>query len=83
MKAKLGRDELGALKRVDDQSRRLERAARGRSVEALIAEERRASFGYDGRSVFGWGPPPAEPASPKLSYGRISRPIPSFAVKTD
>jgi hypothetical protein len=42
MKAKLGReDELVALKRLDDQSRRLERAARGRSVEALIAEERR------------------------------------------
>ena len=42
MKAKL---ELGALKRLDGQSGRLERAARGRSVEALTAEARRASFG--------------------------------------
>ena len=66
-KAKLGReDELGALKRLDDQSRRLEREASGRSVEAVIAEERRASFGYGGRSVFGWEPPPEEPARPSL-----------------
>jgi hypothetical protein len=54
-KAKLGRDEeLGALKRLDDQARRLERHASGPSVEALIAQERRDSYGYDGRSVFGW-----------------------------
>jgi hypothetical protein len=63
-KAKLGREEeLGALKRLDDQSRRLERNASGPSVETLIDEERRASFGYGGRSVFGWAPPPAEPVA--------------------
>jgi hypothetical protein len=54
-KAKLGRNErLSALKRLDEQARRLERAAAGPSVEALIAEERRASSAYSGRSVFGW-----------------------------
>jgi hypothetical protein len=53
-KAKLGRDErLGALKRLDEQARRLERAAAAPSVEALIAEERRDSPAYGGRSVFG------------------------------
>ena len=54
-KAKLGRaEELGALKRLDDQARRLERHARGPSVEALIARERDRSASYGGRSVFGW-----------------------------
>jgi hypothetical protein len=54
-KAKLGQqEELGALQRLDDQARRLERHASGPSVEALIAEERRQSSGYGGRSVFGW-----------------------------
>jgi uncharacterized protein len=54
-KAKLGREEeLGALKRLDDQARRLERHACGPSVEALIAQERSQSHAYGGRSVFGW-----------------------------
>jgi hypothetical protein len=54
-KAKLGREEeLGALKRLDDQTRRLERSASGPSVDALIAQERRDSHAYGGRSVFGW-----------------------------
>jgi uncharacterized protein len=58
-KAKLGRDEqLAALKRLDDQSRRLERSASGPSVETLISEERRDSHAYGGRSVFGWEPVP-------------------------
>src|SRR6266550_4659971 len=39
-KARLGRDEeLGALQRLDEQARKLERHARGSSVEKLIAEE--------------------------------------------
>jgi uncharacterized protein len=51
--ARLGRDEeLGALKRLDDQARDLERAA-GPPFEALLAEERRRSPSYGGRSVFG------------------------------
>jgi hypothetical protein len=54
-KARLGREEeLSALKRLDDQARRLERHACGPSVEALIAQERRDSHAYEGRSVFGW-----------------------------
>jgi len=54
-KAKLGQDEeLGALRRLDEQSRRLERTASGPSVEALIEHERRKSPEYGGRSVFGW-----------------------------
>jgi hypothetical protein len=54
-KAKLDRDEeLAALRRLDAQSRRLERAARGPSVEELIAEELELSHTYAGRSVFGW-----------------------------
>ena len=60
-KAKLGRDEeLGALQRLDQQARRLERHAGGPSVESLIAGELEQSHAYGGRSVFGWEPPPGD-----------------------
>jgi uncharacterized protein len=53
-KAKLGRaEELGALKRLDDQARQLERHAMGPMVQELIAQERQRSASYGGRSVFG------------------------------
>jgi hypothetical protein len=53
--AKLGRDEeMEALRRLDDQARRLERTAQGPSLDAFIAAERAASPDLDGRSVFGW-----------------------------
>jgi hypothetical protein len=53
--AELGRDdEMGALKRLDDQARRLERSVQGPSLDAFIASERAASSALDGRSVFGW-----------------------------
>jgi hypothetical protein len=53
--AKLGRDEeMQALKRLDDQSRRLERSAKGPTLVAFIAGERATSPALDGRSVFGW-----------------------------
>ena len=53
--AKLGRDEeLGALKRLDEQARRLEKVATGPSVDAFIAGERAASPELGGHSVFGW-----------------------------
>jgi hypothetical protein len=53
--ARLGREEeLGAIKRLDDQARRLERTATGPSFEAFVATERAASPELDGRSVFGW-----------------------------
>jgi hypothetical protein len=56
-KAKLGHtEEIAALRRLDEQARRLERNASGPSVEALIAEERTLSHSYGGRSVFGLEP---------------------------
>jgi len=59
--ARLGHDEeLAALKRLDDQARRLEHDATGPGVAALIAKERRDSHLYGGRSVFGWEPPSKE-----------------------
>jgi uncharacterized protein len=67
--AKLGREEeLGALKRLDDQARKLERTATGPSFDAFVATERAASPALDGRSVFGWERDVAatEQSSPKL-----------------
>ena len=58
-KAKLGRDEmLGALKRLDDQSRLLEGKGTGPDVEMLIATERDRSHEYGGRTVHGRAKPP-------------------------
>ena len=52
--AKLGREEeLGALKRLDDQARNLERRASGPSVEEFISREREQSHVCGGRTVFG------------------------------
>jgi hypothetical protein len=63
--AKLGREEqLGALRRLDEQARRLERHASGPSLEAHLAAERRASHSYGGRSVFGWEPDPRLSSEP-------------------
>jgi uncharacterized protein len=61
-KAKLGREEeVGALRRLDDQSRLLERRAAGPPVDEFIAQERRDSHAYGGRSVFGWERAPEGP----------------------
>ena len=61
--AKLGREEqLDALRRLDAQARRLERATAAPSVEAMIAQERRASHGYGAYSVLGPEPAPAKAA---------------------
>lgn len=55
--ARLGNEEkLQAIRRLDAQARRLEATAGGPSVEAYIAQERRDSHRYGGRSVFGWEP---------------------------
>jgi hypothetical protein len=60
-KAKLGRDEeLAALKRLDDQSRHLERTVKGPSFGKLVADEFDRSADYGGRSVFGWEPSPLQ-----------------------
>jgi hypothetical protein len=54
-KAKLGREEeLGALRRLDQQARILERTATGPGIETVIAEEMATSADLGGRSVFGW-----------------------------
>lgn len=64
--AKLGREEtLQTLQRLDAQARRLERTATGPSLDSVIAQERAASAGLDGRSVFGW--------EKDLSQGRKTR----------
>ncbi|MGZ8283021.1 MAG: DUF763 domain-containing protein [Allosphingosinicella sp.] len=65
--AKLGQDEkIGAIRRLDEQARRLERHAAAPSFEAHVREERRRSHEYGGRSVFGWEPP----AEGKAAGGR-------------
>jgi hypothetical protein len=56
--AKLGNDEkLGAIRRLDEQARRLERYAGSPGFDRFMAEERERSHEYGGRSVFGWEPP--------------------------
>jgi hypothetical protein len=74
-KANLGQDDkLGALKRLDDEARRVERGA-GPPVEDVIAEERRLSHAYGGRSVFGWEPAPEAPS------GELQPPAASHAYR--
>lgn len=54
-KGRLGQDEeLAALKRLDDQSRRLERYATGPDLKEIVAGEFKGSPHFGGRSVFGW-----------------------------
>jgi len=47
-------EELEALKRLDDQSRRLEQYATGPDLKEIVAGEFRHSASLGGRSVFGW-----------------------------
>ncbi|HVH01880.1 MAG TPA: DUF763 domain-containing protein [Amaricoccus sp.] len=59
-RARLGNDErLDAIRRLDDQARRLERAATGPTLPEFFATERRRSHDYGGLSVFGPEPAPA------------------------
>ena len=56
-KGRLGRDEeLQALKRLDDQSRRLEQYVTGPDLKEIVAGEYEKSASFGGRSVFGWEP---------------------------
>jgi hypothetical protein len=67
-KAKLGRaEELGAIRRLDAEARRLEAQATGPSVPEFIAEERARSHEYGGMTVF--GPAEAEPAPQPAALG--------------
>ncbi len=57
-KAKLGQEErLFALRKLDAESRRLERVADGPAFHTFIADEFARSHEFGGRSVFGWEPP--------------------------
>ncbi|WP_281976382.1 DUF763 domain-containing protein [Pseudorhizobium flavum] len=54
-KGMLGREEeLQALKRLDDQARRLEQYATGPDLKEIVASEFRDSHARGGRSIFGW-----------------------------
>ena len=54
-KGRLGREEeLLALKRLDDQSRVLERYVTGPDLKEIVAGEFDRSASFGGRSVFGW-----------------------------
>ncbi len=58
--ARLGRDDmLAAIKRLDDEARRVERSADRPPIADMVAEERRLSHSFAGRSVFGWETPQA------------------------
>jgi len=68
-RAKLGRDDaLFALRKLDAESRRLERAANGPAFDDFISDEFVRSHEYGGRSVFGWELPLAgrreQPSAP-------------------
>jgi hypothetical protein len=74
-RARLAQDDrLVAIRTLDREARRLEKAASGPSFEAFAAGERAASAAYGGRSV---GPPPAaaaprpEPAPPAVAQLRL------------
>lgn len=89
-RAKLGEDDrLVAIRRLDVEARRLEAAARGPSLEELIAAERGASGAYGGRTVFDGGPaassaPPPRPSGrPTAADGAMRKataPAPSTAI---
>jgi len=64
--ARLGRDEkLQAIRRLDEQARRLEGAVSGPSLDALLEGERDRSHGYGGRDVTG-------PARPGPRRGQLA-----------
>src|SRR5690348_2743173 len=71
-KAKLGQAErLFALRKLDAESRRLERVADGPTLDGFIADEFTRSHEFGGRSVFGWEPPASALADDKThSRGR-------------
>ncbi len=69
LKGRLGRDEeMQALKRLDDQTRRLERYVTGPDLKEIVAGEFRQSAEWGGRSVFGW-----EPAEDGVQDAAVSR----------
>ncbi len=69
-RAKLGNDErMSAIRRLDEQARRLEGVAEGKPWQELVIRERRRSHRYDGRTVSGPAKPPKD--DPQLDmFGR-------------
>jgi hypothetical protein len=81
-RARLGNeDRLAAIRRLDEEARRLEAVASGPSFDAFVAEERRRSPGYGGRTVF--GPAGAEVAVPAVrkAGGPAAGPAPAPAAR--
>jgi hypothetical protein len=69
--AKLGNDEkLGAIRRLDEQARRLEGYVGGPSLQDHVAEEEFRSHSYGGMSIF--GPEPAPQAARLSSAARTA-----------
>jgi uncharacterized protein len=57
-KGRLGLDEeLDALRRLDDQSRQIERDVAGPDLKEIVTGEFSDFSLFGGRSVFGWEPP--------------------------
>jgi hypothetical protein len=74
-RARLGNDDrLEAIRRLDAESRRLERFVAGEGFDAFVGRERRESWRYGGRTVFGEvrGPDPRI-GSAQLSLFRARR----------
>jgi hypothetical protein len=66
-KGRLGRDEeLQALRRLDDQSRKLEHYVTGPDLKEIVAGEYQNSAAWGGRSVFGWEPDWSDEAGQKI-----------------
>ncbi|PSH65021.1 DUF763 domain-containing protein [Phyllobacterium sophorae] len=56
-KGKLGRaEELHAIRKLDEQSREIERYVTGPDLKKIVTSEYERSAQFDGRSVFGWEP---------------------------
>jgi uncharacterized protein len=73
--AKLGNDDrLEAVRRLDVEARRLERAAEGPTVEAFLARERAESWKYGGRSVFGDARTGVDPMRPMAAVTPATSP---------
>ncbi len=71
--ARLGAgEEMAALRRLDAEARRLEGNG-GPTVAGILAEERRRSHEYGGRSTYGWEPPPSPAATRQPSSRRAAR----------
>ncbi len=69
--ARLGRSEkLFAIRRLDEEARRLEKAATGPSFDDFVSRERSASSSYGGRTVFDDAPAVPEDEEAKITSGR-------------